>query len=185
MRGGGTVHHHRHPPPPTPPPPPQSLWRSIRLRRVMLCCDVRTRCGSTRRRRRSGRPEIDTATKDDDAAAAPAVCYRGGARPANGWRAPKSAAFRPHTHSRPSRCNVLLYTTPVIHYGVCVRARCLWQRRRQRAGVHARANRHVGTAFLGSASHRSALIDPILFVIVGPSAPENRAYWPRFSPDHS
>jgi hypothetical protein len=74
---------------------------------------------------------------------------------------------------------------------VCARV-CLWQRR-QRAGVHARANRHVGTAFLGSVPSQSsppsrALIDPILFVIaivVVPSAPENRAYWPHFSPDHS
>lgn len=86
----------------------------------MLCCGVRTRCDSTRRRRWSGRPEIDTATKDDDAAA---VCCRGGARPANGWRALKSAAFRPHTHTHTHdrRCNVLLlYYTG---YGVCSRAR--------------------------------------------------------------
>jgi len=55
------------------------------------------RCDPTLRRRRSGRPKIDTATKDDDAAAAPAVCYRGGAQ--RGWRALKSAFPAAHTRA--------------------------------------------------------------------------------------
>lgn len=88
-------------------------------------------------------------------------------RPARLARA--KVGFSGRTHAR---ARVTPYTGRPAY--VCVR-------RHRRAGVHARANWHVGTAFLGpvppslSSQPSRALIDPILFVIaVVPSAPENR-----------
>jgi len=147
-------------------------WRA-----ALLCM----RCDPTHRRRRSGRPKIDTATKDDDdAAAAPAVCYRGGAQ--CGWRALQSACPAAHTCAR--LCNII--HRPV--YG------CVWWRRRVPACTRALTDTWVPRSSVPSrrCHHRRRARSSIRYYSSSSSSfpsrqktVDYRAYWPHFSPDHA